>query len=371
MANASIPVIQINEGNVGIGTSSPASSYGFSRTLEIQGAANAEINISQSNNGKDWSLGIVNGANYQQTTSGQDYIWLIGGSEKMNIQSTTGNVIIGGYLSPGSSGASYTSLLQLQKGHNTSNEPDIVFKINNLSSALTAGTGGSKIVFEADESGSGNGEGAFRHSIESMYFGGVSNWKIYSGSGFDQLHFATGGSFAMGINQAGNLGVGTTTPAARIEAKSTYDYNVSNNGAKIGRIQYAWYTGQHFANNTAYVHIKTNLWMGGAPGGNTQYIMGGFTAKSYSYSGSGYGEGSCMFHNWSGGFVNLSVTNRGSWATFVQNPYVSTDGYCVIVLRHNYFSTPNIDFHQSFTPYPWRQVSVTVTSVSANNTGVY
>jgi len=81
-------------GNVGIGTSSPASSYGFSRTLEIQGAVNAEINISQSNNGKDWSLGIVNGANYQQTTSGQDYIWLIGGSEKMRITSG-GNVGIG------------------------------------------------------------------------------------------------------------------------------------------------------------------------------------------------------------------------------------------------------------------------------------
>ena len=72
----------------------PASSYGFSRTLEIQGAVNAEINISQSNNGKDWSLGIVNGANYQQTTSGQDYIWLIGGSEKMRITSG-GNVGIG------------------------------------------------------------------------------------------------------------------------------------------------------------------------------------------------------------------------------------------------------------------------------------
>ena len=81
-------------GNVGIGTTSPATSYGFSKTLEIQGAANAEINISQSDNSKDWSLGIVNGANYQQTTSGQDYIWLIGGSEKMRITSG-GNVGIG------------------------------------------------------------------------------------------------------------------------------------------------------------------------------------------------------------------------------------------------------------------------------------
>jgi hypothetical protein len=98
-----------NDGNVGIGTASPASSYGFSKTLEIQGAVNAEINISQFNNSKDWSLGIVNGANYQQTTSGQDYVWLIGGSEKMRITSA-GELIQGNNtngITPG------TSLLRL------------------------------------------------------------------------------------------------------------------------------------------------------------------------------------------------------------------------------------------------------------------
>ena len=172
----------------------------------------------------------------------------------------------------------------------------------------------------------------------------------------------------------GNVGIGTTSPVAKlevVEVSGTNAFNQSNNGAKIGRIQYGWYTGRIFSNNTAYVHIKTSLWMGQGPAGNTQYIMGGFTAKSYSYSASGYGEGSCMFHNWGGSFPNLSVTNRGSWATFMQSPYTSTDGYCVIVLRHNYYSTPNIDFHQEYTGYPWRQVSVTASSVSANTTGVY
>ena len=92
--SSGIHTMALVNNNVGIGTPSPATSYGFSRTLEIQGAANAEINISQSNNSKDWSLGIVNGANYQQTTSGQDYIWIIGGSEKMRIASN-GRVGIG------------------------------------------------------------------------------------------------------------------------------------------------------------------------------------------------------------------------------------------------------------------------------------
>ena len=81
-------------GNVGIGTDSPASSFGFSKTLEIQGAANAEINISQSDNSKDWSLGITDGANYQQTTSGQAYVWESGATQRMRILAD-GNVIIG------------------------------------------------------------------------------------------------------------------------------------------------------------------------------------------------------------------------------------------------------------------------------------
>lgn len=82
-------------GNVGIGTGSPASAFGFSKTLEIQGAANAEVNISQTANSKDWSLGITDGSNYQQTTSGQAYVWESGGTERMRITSG-GDVMIGG-----------------------------------------------------------------------------------------------------------------------------------------------------------------------------------------------------------------------------------------------------------------------------------
>ena len=211
----------------------------------------------------------------------------------------------------------------------------------------------------------------------------AGNLNAYAPSGIDAGLFAStaAGSTTIVIRSSGithfnggNVGIGMTSPVAKlevVEVSGTSAFNQSNNGAKIGRVQYGWYTGKAFNNNTAFTHIKTNLWMGGAPTGNTQYIMGGFTAKSYSYSASGYGEGSCMFHNWSGSFPNLSVTNRGSWATFMQSPYTSTDGYCVIVLRHNYYSTPTIDFCQYYSGYPWRQVSVTAQGQSSSATGLY
>ena len=112
--------------------------------------------------------------------------------------------------------------------------------------------------------------------------------------------------------------------------------------------------------------------MGGSPTNNTEFIMGGFEAKGYAYYGSypGFGHGTCMFHNWSGGFASLQVANYGT-AGFMQQPYVSTDGYCVIVLRHNSYMQPAIDFSQYYTPYPWRTSYVTAETTSANLTGVY
>jgi hypothetical protein len=198
----------------------------------------------------------------------------------------------------------------------------------------------------------------------------------------DNITFATSssGSERMRITNAGLVGIGETSPVAQLDVKLHHGTGAFNKdcGARIGRIQYGWYTGQYYANNTAFVHIKTNLWMGGSHtnssgySGNSHYIMGGFYIKSYGYGGAaGEGRGEIKFHNWSGGFTSLFVNNYGNWATFVQNPYVSSDGFCVIVLRHNYYSAPNIDFHQSFTAYPWRHVQVTAQAQSSSTTGVY
>jgi hypothetical protein len=209
-------------------------------------------------------------------------------------------------------------------------------------------------------------------------FGG-GNWGYmgYNTSGYHR--FFGSGTERMRITNAGLVGIGENSPVAQLDVQLHHGTGAFNKdcGARIGRIQYAWHTGQYYANNSySYVHYKTNLWMGGSHtnssgySGNTHYIMGGFYIKSYKY-GSLRGDGTVQFHNWSGGFAGLTVQNSGNWTNFVQSPYTSSDGFCVIVLAHNYYSTPNIDFHQSFTAYPWRNVQVTASSQSNSTTGVY
>ena len=255
-----------SSGRVGINTTVFPSS-GFAKLVVAGGAIAARpsgVNDYFSYIKSNWALdnafeiGIEGaGTQHRFITSGNYYhgtelrFWT-SDTERIRILSD-GNVVIGNYQPPATSGATYTSLLQLQKGHGTSNEPDIVLKINNLSSATTAGTGGSKILFEADESGNGNGDGAKRHSIESAFFGGVENWKIYSGSDFNQLYFATGGSFAMSINQEGNLGVGSTNAYNRIHSAGVLGIGTANQTPGLTSTMSGGGGGAQYAAGSIYV----------------------------------------------------------------------------------------------------------------------
>ena len=239
------------DGNVGIGTTAPSqpleilaaggynkSSSGGQTTNGILIAGGVTAGDQNTTGGIGFALGLgTAGISGYQNGSDQDRVGLAfythgGGTgsqasqETMRIQSG-GEIIIGGYLTPASSGVTYGSLLQLQKGFNTANEPDVVLKINNLSSATTAGTGGSRLIFEADETGNGNGDGAKRHSIESTYFGGVENWKIGSGGGsLGILVFDISGSEKMRIQEDGKVGIGTTLPQVKLHLDGT-NFNTS------------------------------------------------------------------------------------------------------------------------------------------------
>jgi hypothetical protein len=110
-ANGSERMRITSGGNVGIGTSTPSSTYGFSRSLVVSNPTNAELSLEATTSGKVLSIGVVNGMNYFQTTSGNGYDFLIAGGSKMTITS-------GGMVGIGMSG--YSDMRLVVRGAATS-----------------------------------------------------------------------------------------------------------------------------------------------------------------------------------------------------------------------------------------------------------
>ena len=326
--------------------------------------------------------------------SNRDIIQL-GDRGNINAINSSGNIYLnnniyvlanGNNASVKAGGASQVRLADNEILFYTSNVASAANEVITLSNRLTINSGGNTILASGQSLFTQGAGRVYTHNVTLREQDNTAKFQIYSSGGGcvfynsesnGAYYFYTNGSNRMRIASNGNVAVGDHTPVAQIDAgdlSGTNQYNRTYNGIKAGRMQYSWYIGRNIAINGGYTHILTDLWMGGSPRGNDMYIMGGFTAKSYKYDSNGYGEGSCMFHNWGGIFNNLTVQNRGNWSTFMQSPYTSTGtnaGYCVLVLQHDYYSSPIIDFQQSSTHYPWREVKVISQSHSTGTSPVY
>lgn len=170
------------------------------------------------------------------------------------------------------------------------------------------------------------------------------------------------------------VGVGTTTTRnhAKMSVKGGIAYGTVQEGGTQGaeaRSVLGWYAWAENGNyNRAYVHLKTNLW--GGLGGNTEYTMSLFEVKGYRYSPAGVARGLIGFHNWSNALPGLSVSNDTSW-NIAQNPYISTDGYVVLVIYiGGSYGGFTLDWHQIY-PYPYRNSQVANIAYSTNATGAF
>ena len=317
-----------SSGNVGIGTSSPAA--GSQLTLRSSASTGITI-LSASNTGECFiNFSDNDDANVGQIFYGHSpdrMAFRVGDDTRMTILGSNGNVGIG------------------------RTAPDYKLVISN-----------------------GNAEG-----IEfGPGFGSGNNlWQNYNrttSTYVKETHYASTYAFlTAGTGNTGDVGIGTASPTSIVGSGQGGNTTLDVQGPIINkRVMRGWHHCNPITSTNAYRHLKTNLHMGGGARGNDEYIMGGFEAKAYAYFGSypGFGHGTCMFHNWSGSFASLQVANYGT-AGFMQQPYVSTDGYCVIVLRANTYMQPVIDFSQYYTPYPWRTSYVTAEISSNNLTGVY
>ena len=164
----------------------------------------------------------------------------------------------------------------------------------------------------------------------------------------------------------------TGTPAymnTKLTVGGTTTYSLSTlnvEGAiKAKRSIYNWYQ-ESYVGNSTYLHIKTNMWCGGSPNGNSDYTMSLFKGYMYAYGTPPALEGTIVFHNWDGNFYNIGTTGN----LFV-TAYRSTDGYVVLVTNSGSGEAGiTIDWHQAYA-YPFRDRTVSTAKLHGATTGGY
>ena len=125
---------------------------------------------------------------------------------------------------------------------------------------------------------------------------------------------------------------------------------------------------QQCSNAAAYVHLVTDMWGGGSPHGNTEYIMGGFFITGYRYASNANLYDIHQFHNWSGSLYNHTKDELGSW-TGATHVYVNSSGWVTLRLDSSAsYRCYTVDFVQYGNLYSKRTAKVTAATSSASAT---
>lgn len=204
----------------------------------------------------------------------------------------------------------------------------------------------------------------------NTHSGGANKASIGTDTGNDTLQY--GANNHKFVNQATNA-TAMSFPATAIPRVHVGSGNqnaaTGKRGIRVGRTIYNWFNYGKNEGHT-YLHIKTDLANNNS---NTQPTMSTVHIKGYTYSAETI-DSILGFHNWSSSFHNKVYTNNGSRTVVSSSyaPYLSSDGYCVIVLSiGNNYPGISIDWHQAFDPYTFRDIDVLAYSKSASTSGVY
>jgi hypothetical protein len=187
----------ITGSNVGIGTTNPITSYGFSRSLVISNPTNSEISLEATTSGKVLSMGVTNGLNYFQTTAGNGYDFQIGGTSRFVI-SSTGAINTSSTLSVGGNASMARFSANCAFSSYTG---DGLFNAASLYCSISTPGASDRIRFGYNDYGSGQYWGRIGFAAPTNWslgiIGGVGNdFSIGVGYQGSQLYIYANGNYA-------------------------------------------------------------------------------------------------------------------------------------------------------------------------------
>ena len=219
----------------------------------------------------------------------------------------------------------------------------------------------------------GGGDGMCIHTTSA-------NWDLYTKSGeyglsIGRANNASSANSRFYLTQSGHLTVGDHAYTDLATSKKGHTMmHVAGGGLSVGpkgntstttqggRYVLGWYMTGYSGSHT-YLHLITDLWAGGSPHGNSQYIMGGFHVHGHQYSGGqSVSRERIYFHNWSGGYPGYSNSNGGNWAPG-NTVYTHSTGYVTLRLLTGSYRGYIIDLIQHAW-YPTRDINVTSATYS-------
>ena len=261
-------------------------------------------------------------------------------------------------ISPTGNSTSYTNSLALtiiQTG-GTNGYPGI-----HLKSTKSGGDEGMSFVATDDNwdlytrSGNENGLGILRAGSASS-----SNARLYLAQG-GRLTVGNAVYDRLSTSRKGHTMLHVVGGGVSVGCKGN-----TGSTAEGGRYVLGWYMVTHNTTNS-YTHLITDLWAGGSPHGNNEYIMGGFHIHGHQYSGgASVGRERIYFHNWSGSYPGYSNSNPGNWSPG-NTVYTHSTGYMALRLLGGSYRGYIIDLVQHAW-YPTRDINVTSVVQSSSTT---